>query len=148
MEMQILSAISQLSTHNMLRFKYGFIVILLWNLYPKIGHMNVARYDVENMTNNVLLLSITSRIFESRRPTLPWVNCGFGEDLSPFSGFKFLQFPYLVALQKRLKMWEDSLLGKAGNQPLWTLLFSWSAGCMRSCVNPLTPDHCSTLWWR
>ncbi|CDF39734.1 unnamed protein product [Chondrus crispus] len=87
-----LTAGSALPDHK-LKLKKGFIDMLLPNLDPAIGHVNGARYGIENMTNNLLFLRVTAGSHEGNRLCLPRIPCGPGDDNFPISGFTRTQFP-------------------------------------------------------
>ncbi|CDF36420.1 ATP dependant DNA helicase [Chondrus crispus] len=61
-----LTAGSALPDHK-LKLKKGFIVMLLRNLDPATGHVNGARYVIENMTNNLLFLHVTTGSHQGNR---------------------------------------------------------------------------------
>ena len=65
-----LTARSALPDHN-LELKKGFIVMLLRNLDPTAGHVNGARYVIENMTHNLLFLRVATGSHEGNKLCLP-----------------------------------------------------------------------------
>ncbi|CDF38639.1 unnamed protein product [Chondrus crispus] len=87
-----LTAGSALPDHK-LKLKKGFIVMLLRNLDPATGHVNGARYVIENMTNNLLFLHVTTGSHQGNRLCLPRMPCGPGDDNFPIPGFTRTQFP-------------------------------------------------------
>ncbi|CDF33193.1 ATP dependant DNA helicase [Chondrus crispus] len=87
-----LTAGSALPDHK-LKLKKGFIVMLLRNLDPATGHVNGARYVIENMTNNLLFLHVTTGSHQGNRLCLPRMPCGPGDDNFPIPGFTRPQFP-------------------------------------------------------
>ncbi|CDF36294.1 unnamed protein product [Chondrus crispus] len=87
-----LTAGSALPDHK-LKLKKGFIVMLLRNLDPATGHVNGARYVIENMTNNLLFLHVTTGSHQGNRFCLPRMPCGPGDDNFPIPGFTRTQFP-------------------------------------------------------
>ncbi|CDF77379.1 unnamed protein product [Chondrus crispus] len=87
-----LTAGSALPDHK-LKLKKGFIVMLLRNLDPATGHVNGARYVIENMTNNLLFLRVTTGSHQGNRLCLPRMPCGPGDDNFPIPGFTRTQFP-------------------------------------------------------
>ncbi|CDF37506.1 partial DNA helicase [Chondrus crispus] len=87
-----LTAGSALPDHK-LKLKKGFIVMLLRNLDPATGHVNGARYVIENMTNNPLFLHVTTGSHQGNRLCLPRMPCRPGDDNFPIPGFTRTQFP-------------------------------------------------------
>ena len=87
-----LTAGSALPDHK-LKLKKGFIVMLLRNLDPTAGHVNGARYVIENMTNNLLFLRLTTGSHEGNRLCFARMPCAPGEDNFPIPGFTRTQFP-------------------------------------------------------
>ncbi|CDF35670.1 partial DNA helicase [Chondrus crispus] len=87
-----LTAGSALPDHK-LKLKKGFIVMLLRNLDPATGHVNGARYVIENMTKNLLFLRVTTGSHQGNRLFLPRMPCGPGDDNFPIPGFTRTQFP-------------------------------------------------------
>ncbi|CDF38756.1 unnamed protein product [Chondrus crispus] len=87
-----LTAGSALPDHK-LKLKKGFIVMLLRNLDPATGHVNGARYVIQNMTNNLLFLHVTTGSHQGNRLCLPRMPCGPGDDNFPIPGFTRTQFP-------------------------------------------------------
>ncbi|CDF38382.1 ATP dependant DNA Helicase PIF1 [Chondrus crispus] len=87
-----LTAWSALPDHK-LKLKKGFIVMLLRNLNPATGHVSGARYVIENMTNNLLVLRVTAGSHEGNRLCLHRMPCGPGDDNFPIPGFTRTQFP-------------------------------------------------------
>ncbi|CDF39089.1 ATP dependant DNA helicase [Chondrus crispus] len=87
-----LTAGSALPDHK-LKLKKGFIVMLLRNLDPATGHVNGARYVIENMTNNLLFLRVIAGSHEGNRLCLLRMPCGPGDDNFPIPGFTRTQFP-------------------------------------------------------
>ncbi|CDF32173.1 unnamed protein product [Chondrus crispus] len=87
-----LTAGSALPDHK-LKLKKGFIVMLLRNLDPATGHVNGARYVIENMTNNLLFLRVTTGSHQGNRLCLPRMPCRPGDDNFPIPGFTRTQFP-------------------------------------------------------
>ncbi|CDF40383.1 ATP dependant DNA helcase [Chondrus crispus] len=87
-----LTAGSALPDHK-LKLKKGFIVMLLRNLDPATGHVNGARYVIENMTNYLLFLRVTTGSHQGNRLCLPRMPCGPGHDNFPIPGFTRTQFP-------------------------------------------------------
>ncbi|CDF40386.1 ATP dependant DNA helicase [Chondrus crispus] len=87
-----LTAGSALPDHK-LKLKKGFILMLLRNLDPATGHVNGARYVIENMTNNLLFLHVTTGSHQGNRLCLPRMPCGPGDDNFPIPGFTRTQFP-------------------------------------------------------
>ncbi len=83
---------SSMLDHN-LTLKKGSIVILLRNLRPNKGHVNGARYVIENMTDNVLYLKSVTGAFKGERLALPRVKCRPGDDNFPIPDFTRSQFP-------------------------------------------------------
>ncbi|CDF39624.1 Helicase-like protein [Chondrus crispus] len=77
-----LTAGSALPDHK-LKLKKGFIVMLLRNLDPATGHVNGAPYVIENMTNNLLFLHVTTGSHQGNRLY----------DNFPIPGFTRTQFP-------------------------------------------------------
>ena len=75
------------------KLKKGFIVMPLRNLDPTAGHDNGARYVIENMTNNLLFLRVTTGSQEGTRLCLPRMTCGPGDDNFPIPAFTRTQFP-------------------------------------------------------
>ena len=90
-----LTAGSALPDHK-LKLKKAFIVILLRNLDPTAGHVNGARYVIEDMTNTLLFLRVTTESHEGNRLCLLRMPCGPGDDNFPVPGFTRTQFPILT----------------------------------------------------
>ncbi|CDF37017.1 ATP dependant DNA helicase [Chondrus crispus] len=87
-----LTAGSALPDHK-LKLKKGFIVMLLRNLDPATGHVNGARYVIDNMTNNLLFLHVTTGSHQGNRLCLPRMPCRPGDDNFPIPGLTRTQFP-------------------------------------------------------
>lgn len=81
-----LTAGSALPNPN-LKLKKSFIVMHLRNLDPTTGHVKGTRYVINNMTNNLLFLSVTITSHEGSRLCLTQMCCGPGDDNSPIHGF-------------------------------------------------------------
>ncbi|CDF37673.1 unnamed protein product [Chondrus crispus] len=79
--------------HHKLKLKKGLIVMLLRNIDPATGHVNGARYVIENMTNNLLFLRVTTGSHQGNRLCLLRMPCGPGDDNFPIPGFTRTQFP-------------------------------------------------------
>lgn len=90
------SALSNLT----LSLKKGFLVMLLRNLDPENGHVNETRYIVENMTNNVLFLRVTTGMQTGTKLILLQINCGFSDDSFPVQDFMHLQLPIPIFFAK------------------------------------------------
>lgn len=75
------------------KLKKGFIVMRLRNLDPQNGHVNGARYVIENMTGSLLYLRVAVGSHEGTRLCLPRMPCGPGDDNFPVPGFTRTQFP-------------------------------------------------------
>ena len=76
-----------------LKLKKGLIVMLLRTPDPTAGHVNGARYVLENMINNLLFLRVTTGSHEGNRLCLPRMPCRPGDDNFPIPGFTRTQFP-------------------------------------------------------
>ena len=87
-----MTAGSALPDHK-LKLKKGFIVMLLRNLDPTAGHVNGARYVIENMTHNLLFLRVATGPHEGNILCLPRMPCGPGDDNFSIPGFTRTPFP-------------------------------------------------------
>ena len=87
-----LTAGSALPDHKP-KLKKCFIFMLLRNLDPTAGHVNGTQYVMENMTNNLLFLRVTTGSHEGNRLCLPRMPCGPGDDNFPIPSFTRTQFP-------------------------------------------------------
>ena len=95
--------------------KKGFIVMLLRNIKPSAGHVNGARYVVENMTPTLLYLRSTSGSRTGVRLILPRMNCTVSKDDFPILGFRTCQFPIRVCFAMTVKKAEvQSIRGTLG----------------------------------
>ena len=83
---------SSMPDHKM-TLKKGYIVMLLCNLRPNKGHVNRARYVIENMTDNVLHLKSVTGVFKGEHLALPRVKYKLSDDNFPIPGFTRKQFP-------------------------------------------------------
>ncbi len=74
--------------YHEINLREGFLVILLRNIRPRFGPVNVTRYVVERMTANFLFLFSVSGTHKGSRLSLPHMNCAPGTDDLPIQGFR------------------------------------------------------------
>ena len=83
---------SALPDHQ-LKLKKGFNVMVMRNPDPIASHVNGAHYVIENMTNNLLILRVTTGSHEGNRLCLPRMPCRTGDDNVLIPGFTRTQSP-------------------------------------------------------
>ena len=97
--------------NHRLKLKRGFIVMLLRHLDPTAGHVNSARNVIENMTNNLLFLRVTTRSRDGSRLCLPRMPCGLVDDNFPIPGFTRTQLPICTTFDLKTNKAPANLYG-------------------------------------
>lgn len=81
---------------NILHLKNYFVFMLLENLEKNLGHVNGAKYTVEDISLNFLLLRCVSEHNYAATLVIPRISCNMGDCNFPIPGFTRTRFPILV----------------------------------------------------
>lgn len=99
----------------LIKLKKGFIVMLLRNVRPSQGHVNVTRYIVVDMRDNILFLRAVSGTYKGESFVLPRINCAPRTEDFPIPGFGRCQFTVRVCFAMTInKAQGQSVSGKLG----------------------------------
>ena len=84
--------------------------MVLQNIKPSVGHVNGARYVIESMNPNLLLLASVFGPRKGTRLILPRMNCAISKEEFAIPGFRICQLPIRVCFAMTVNKAQGQLI--------------------------------------